>query len=199
MVGLFLLLLLLLLLLLFFIRKDASLFPVTFTAYKPLCFIRSALPPLWEALLLRGVLVLFPSRDEAPGRTLWAIDIREYPQGKNQEREGRSCFTHIDNTDPGSRGSAFLFIPIINLILRYFKQKAGKENKRKRKTNDSDDETSEMALNFGTVLFLLIDSRIMPLSIQDFCVLTSVDALFWQTTFKKSVLTWSSTSLGKNC
>ena len=94
------------------------------------------------------------------------------------ESAKRCCFTHIDNTDPGSRVSAFLFIPIINLILRYFKQKAEKENKRKKKTNDSDDETSEMALNFGTVLFLLLDSSIMPLSIQGLGVLTSVDVLY---------------------
>ena len=62
------------------------------------------------------------------------------------------------------------FIPIINVPLRYFKQKAEKENKWKKKTNDSDDETSEMALNFGKVLFLLLDSTIMSLSTQGFCV-----------------------------
>ena len=85
------------------------------------------------------------------------------------------------------------------LTLRYFKQKAEKENKRKKKTNDSDDETSEMALNFGTVLFLLLDSSIMQLSIQGVCVLTLVHLLFRQTTFKKSVPAWSSTSQGKKC
>jgi len=40
---------------------------------------------------------------------------------------------------------------IIILSLRYFKQKAEKENKRKKKPNNSDNETSEMATNFGTV------------------------------------------------
>jgi len=34
---------------------------------------------------------------------------------------------------------------------RYFKQKAKKENKRKKKTNDSVDETSEMASNFDNI------------------------------------------------
>ena len=72
------------------------------------------------------------------------------------------------------------------LTLRYFKQKAEKENKRKKKTNDSDDETSEMASNFGTVLFLFLDSRIMPLSLQGFCLLTLINLFFWQTIFKKN-------------
>ena len=68
-------------------------------------------------------------------------------------------------------------IPIINVTLRYFKQKEEKENKRKKKTNVSDDETSEMAMNFGKVLFLLLDSRIMLLSTQGFCVDFSGSAL----------------------
>ena len=39
----------------------------------------------------------------------------------------------------------------------------------------------------------------MPLSLQGFCALTSINLLFWQTTFKERDPAWSLTSLGMKC
>ena len=62
------------------------LFPVKFMTYKPLGSIRS--------FLYLGDIITQGRREGDPGRTLWALDIREYPLGKNQEREYEVLFTY---------------------------------------------------------------------------------------------------------
>lgn len=71
-----------------------------------------------------------------------------------------------------------VFITIFILTLRYFKQKAEKENKRKKKTRDSDDETSEKATNFGMFPPLLRSLFAILFTRLPFCLLFSIFNLF---------------------